>query len=131
MTDGGDLLLFDAPPGTSCPMMEAAKHAALVLLVAEPTRFGRHDLSLAVETLRVLDKACAVVINKDRPGATIIDEYCREENIPLAGRIPHMPEAARLYSGGGLLFSNIPEVDRALEEIAGFLDDYFEKEGQA
>jgi MinD superfamily P-loop ATPase len=124
----GDLVFFDAPPGTSCPMMEAAKHAGFVLLVAEPTRFGRHDLSLAVETLRVLGKDFAVVINKDRPGETMIDDYCRKEGIPVAGRIPHLREAAHHYSKGDLLFDKIPEVDRALKEIADFLDRVFSRE---
>ena len=117
------MILFDAPPGTSCPMMEVAKHADLVLLVAEPTLFGRHDLSLAVETLRVLGKDLAVVINKDRAGETIIDDYCRRENVPIAGRIPHLTEAARHYSKGSLLFDKVPQVDRALEEVAGFLEE--------
>jgi len=116
------MILFDAPPGTSCPMMEAAKHADYILLVAEPTRFGRHDLSLAAETLRVMGKDFAVVINKDRPGETLIDDYCRKENIAIAGRIPYLTEAARQYSKGSLLFDAVPQVDQALEEVAGFLD---------
>jgi MinD superfamily P-loop ATPase len=127
----GDIVLFDAPPGTSCPMMEAAKHAGFVLLVAEPTRFGRHDLSLAVETLRVLEKDFAVVINKDRPGETMIDDYCKKEKIPIAGRIPHLTEAARHYSKGELLFDKVPEVNKALEEITAFLERVFSKEESA
>ncbi len=128
MAGEGDLVFFDAPPGTSCPMMEAAKHSGFVLLVAEPTRFGRHDLSLAVETLRVLGKDFAVVINKDRPGETLIDDYCREEQIPVAGRIPHLRKAAHHYSKGDLLFDKVPEVDRALQGIADFLDNVFSRE---
>ncbi len=122
MAGPGRMILFDAPPGTSCPMMEAAKHADYILLVAEPTRFGRHDLSLAVETLRVMEKNFAVVINKDRPGETLIDDYCRKEHIPIAGRIPYLTEAARQYSKGSLLFDTVPQVDQALEEVAGFLN---------
>lgn len=127
----GHIVLFDAPPGTSCPMMEAAKHADLVILVAEPTRFGRHDLSLAVETLRVLERDFAVVINKDRPGETMIDDYCRQEGIPIAGRIPHLTKAAHHYSKGELLFDKVPEVDHALEKIVAFTDKLFSEEVKA
>ncbi len=125
----GGITLLDAPPGTSCPMMEAAKRADLVLLVAEPTRFGLHDLTLAVETLRVLEKPFAVIVNKDRQGVTLIDDYCRKEGIAIAGKIPHLTGAARLYAGGSLLWDKVPEVAEALAQIAAYLDEK-EKEGE-
>jgi len=41
--------IYDAPPGTSCPVIEATKDADFVILVTEPTPFGLHDLKLAVD----------------------------------------------------------------------------------
>ncbi len=38
-----------APPGTSCPVIEAVKMSDFLLLVTEPTPFGLNDLVLAVE----------------------------------------------------------------------------------
>ena len=116
-----DLILFDAPPGTSCPMMEAAKRSDFVLLVAEPTRFGLHDLNLAVQTLRELNKPFAVVINKDEPGVALIDDFCREEKILVIARIPHMREAAGIYATGGLLYAKIPAVACELEKVYRYI----------
>ena len=52
--------IFDAPPGTSCPVIEATKDADLILLVTEPTPFGLHDLILAIETMKELKKDMGV-----------------------------------------------------------------------
>ncbi len=111
------IILFDAPPGTSCPMMEAVKRSDYILMVAEPTRFGLNDLHLAVDTLRQLGKKFAIVINKDNPDVSLIDDYCREEDIRIAGRIPHLREVAEIYARGELLYKKVPEVMHALEKI--------------
>ncbi len=124
------MLLYDAPPGTSCPMMEAAKGADLVLLVAEPTRFGRHDLSLAIETLRMLGRPFAVVVNKDRPGVTLIDELCADKEVPVVARIPHLTEAARLYAGGALLVDRVPQVREAVASLGHYLQTWEKGGGQ-
>ena len=42
--DSVDVVLIDAPPGTSCPVIEAVRGSDLVVLVTEPTPFGLHDL---------------------------------------------------------------------------------------
>lgn len=46
--------IFDAPPGTSCPVIEASRGSDYVILVTESTPFGLNDLKLAVETMKVL-----------------------------------------------------------------------------
>ena len=45
------LTIADSPPGTSCPMTTTVSDADVVILVTEPTRFGLHDLDLAVQTV--------------------------------------------------------------------------------
>ena len=49
-----DLIITDAPPGTSCPVIESVRDSDFVVLVTEPTPFGLHDLKLAVEMIRAL-----------------------------------------------------------------------------
>lgn len=56
--------IFDCPPGTSCPVIEAVKDADIVILVTEPTPFGLHDLKLAADTTRELRKPFGVVVNR-------------------------------------------------------------------
>ena len=48
------IVILDAPPGTSCPVVESVKDADFVILVTEPTPFGLNDLKLAVGMVRQL-----------------------------------------------------------------------------
>jgi len=57
-------IIIDAPPGTSCPVIEAVKGSDFSLLVTEPTPFGLNDLKLAVEALRKLNIPLGVIINR-------------------------------------------------------------------
>ncbi|MBN2682353.1 MAG: ATP-binding protein [Bacteroidales bacterium] len=111
------LLLFDSPPGTSCPVIEATKDADLVILITEPTPFGFHDLRLAVKTMRELDKKILVVINRYGIGNKDIEKYCKKQNIEIAGKIPYSRKVAELYSKG-LLLESCLEVQKELEKIA-------------
>jgi len=97
--------------------MEAVKDADLVLLVTEPTPFGFHDLKLAMETMNELGKPFAVVINKYGIGNDDVLSYCRENDVPVIGRIPNMREAAKRYSTGQLMVDEIPEIRQEVEKI--------------
>ncbi len=118
----GDLLkLYDAPPGTSCPVIEAVKDADFVLLVTEPTPFGLHDLKLAVETMRKLEKRFAVVVNRYGIGNDDLLDYCSDENIQVPGMLPNDRRIAELYSTGSLIYKDIPEFKRELRKIADYI----------
>lgn len=116
-----DYYIFDSPPGTSCPVIEATKDADFVILVTEPTPFGYHDLSLAVETIKELKKDFAVVINRYGIGDNKVEEYCKSNNIPIIAKLPYSKRAAELYSDGNLLYEYIPEIKSELEKIEEFL----------
>ena len=114
------IAIFDSPPGTSCPVMEATRDADFVILVTEPTPFGLHDLSLAVETMRVLKKPFGVVVNRYGIGNDEVIHYCREENIPLLVKIPNSRKIAELYSSGKLMYQDFPEVKQSLSDILDY-----------
>ena len=116
--------ICDAPPGTSCPVIEATKDADLILLVTEPTPFGLHDLTLAVETMRELKKDFGVIINRFGIGDAKVEKYCKEQNIPIIAKIPNMRRIAELYSSGNLLYKKFPEVKKQLESIIAFITEY-------
>jgi len=103
------LVLIDVPPGTSCPVVEAVKDSDFCLLVTEPTPFGLNDLSMAVDMLRELDVLCGVVINRSGNGDEMIEEYCKEQNIPILMYIPLDINIARAYSKGIGLVEAMPE----------------------
>jgi len=115
------LKLYDSPPGTSCPVIEATKGADMVFLVSEPTPFGLHDLKLSVETMRKLKKEFYVIINRDGIGNQDVYDYCQDENIEVLAQIPDSRKIAELYSSGELLFDHVVEVKEDLEKIDKFI----------
>ena len=111
------LAIYDSPPGTSCPVMEATKDADYVILITEPTPFGLHDLKLAVETMQELKKPFGVVINRDGIGDDEVVKYCTAEGIDILAKIPNNRQIAELYSKGNLIYPAFPEVKTALDNI--------------
>ena len=100
--------LFDAPPGTSCPVVATVRGADFVVLVTEPTPFGLHDLQLAVDTLRPLGRPLAVVVNRADDDRRVQD-YCQAEHLPILAELPDDRRVAETYARGELLFDRLPE----------------------
>jgi len=119
----GFIKLLDAPPGTSCPVIEASRFSDFVVLVTESTPFGLNDLKLAVETMKVLNQNYGVVINRHGIGDDGVEKYCQDENIPIITKIKNDKEIAKLYSGGNLLYEKIPHFKDSLDEIVAFFGE--------
>ena len=83
--------------------------ADLVILVAEPTSFGLHDLELAVETVREIGIQFGVVINKDGLGDDRLERYCEKEGIEILARIPHDRRIAEVYAKGEQVIDVLPQ----------------------
>jgi MinD superfamily P-loop ATPase len=95
-----ELVIIDAPPGTSCPAISAMKHSDFVLLVTEPTPFGLHDLILTVEAVKQLGLPCGLVINRSDIGDDKVQRYARREGVPILMEIPFDRTIAERYSRG-------------------------------
>lgn len=102
-------VVIDAPPGTSCPVVETVKKSGFCVLVTEPTPFGLNDLMLAVEVLRKLKIPFGVVINRSDLGDEKTDKYCKDQTIPILMRIPFKKEIAIAYSKGEPIVKAFPE----------------------
>ncbi|MGB3908398.1 MAG: ATP-binding protein [Methanomethylovorans sp.] len=109
-------VIIDSPPGLACPAISAITGTDYCVLVTEPTPFGLHDLSLAVELLKELHIPYGVVINRYGIGDERVDRYCSENNIPVLMKIPNELKIAELYSQG------IPFVLKMPQWKANFLD---------
>ncbi len=115
------LKLYDSPPGTSCPVIEATKDADLVILITEPTPFGLHDLKLSVDAMRKLKKKFVVAINRYGIGNDETENYCEEEGIEIIARFKNDRAVAELYSRGELLFKIVPEYKSELEKVKEYI----------
>jgi MinD superfamily P-loop ATPase len=107
--DPAKLTIVDAPPGTSCPVIEAMKPADFVLLVTEPTPFGLNDLKLAVGATKILDIPCGLVINRCDMGDEKVKAYADDENLPILMEIPFDRRIAEVYSRGDMIVDVMPE----------------------
>ena len=110
--------IIDAPPGTTCPTVTAVSGSDYCVLVTEPTPFGLNDLKLAVEMVRQMGIPAGVVINRDGIGDDGVENYCREEGIPLLLKIPHKREIAEIYARGGIVVDELPQIRQMVEELA-------------
>lgn len=89
-----DLLLTDGPPGVGCPVIASIGGATAVLIVAEPTVSGRHDMKRVLELAAHFRVPALVCINKydlnvDQTAA--IESFSRKRNATVMGRIPFDP----------------------------------------
>ncbi len=110
-------VIIDAPPGTSCPVIESINGADYCILVTEPTPFGLHDLKLAVAVVRHLSIPFGVIINRDGIGDARVQQYCQQEHIPLLMSIPHSTEIASLYSKGLPFVHHLSEWKQAFVDL--------------
>ncbi len=109
--------IIDAPPGTSCPVIEAINGTDFVILVTEPTPFGLNDLELAVGMVRQIGLPHGVVINRSDIGDSRTEEYCREEEIDILMKIPYDRKIAEAYSQGQMILNKYPHYERSLYEL--------------
>ncbi|MCB2229789.1 ATP-binding protein [bacterium] len=98
-----EIVIVDAPPGTSCPVVESVRGADYVVLMTEPTPFGLNDLRLAVGMLRELALPFGVVINRSDIGDSLVWDYCRQECVRILLEVPFSREIAQAYACGRLI----------------------------
>lgn len=111
------IVIADAPPGTSCNMVESVKQSDYIILVTEPTPFGLHDLTLAVTVVRYLKKSCGIVINKSNSRDDMIENYARKANLPVLLKIPYSLEIQQAYSEGIPLIEVMPELKEPIGRL--------------
>ncbi len=112
-----DIVILDAPPGTSCPFIHTVESVDFVVLVTEPTPFGLSDLIQSVETLKTMGIKYGVIINRAGLGNRDIYKYLEDEKIPLLMEIPFEKEIALIYSTGQLLTEHRPEFKKELKKM--------------
>jgi len=101
-TNGGDAII-DAPPGVSCPAVNAVMDSDVILLVTEPTPFGVYDFKLAWEAFTPLGQPMGAVINRAGLGNDAIYRFCREKGLPILAEIPYDRAIAEAYARGRII----------------------------
>ncbi len=115
--NGDRVAILDAPPGTSCPVVQTVKGSDFTILVTEPTPFGLYDLKLAVGALGTLGIPCGVIINRSDVGDKKVQAYLKSEGIPLLMEIPFDRRIAEGYAQGRSLIEVKPEMKNSFQEL--------------
>ncbi|MBN2064271.1 MAG: 4Fe-4S binding protein [Sedimentisphaerales bacterium] len=120
-----EIVILDSPPGTSCPVVHTVQDADIVILAADATEFGQHDLKLSVAMCREMNIEPLLIIN--RIGIGDIDKlrkYCQQENLTVLGEVNDSREIASYYSKGQLAGDFIPELKQTFKEMTQKLIKY-------
>lgn len=86
-----ELVITDGPPGIGCPVIASLANASAALVVTEPTLSGVHDMERVLSVCGHFNVPAFVCINRydlDEENTRKIEEYCREQSVPLVGRVP-------------------------------------------
>jgi MinD superfamily P-loop ATPase len=116
------LTVADAPPGTACPMVAAARDSDFVLLVTEPTPFGLYDLKLAAAVVRELGLPCGIFVNRAGEGEEELRAYCAAEGLEIWGTLPDDRRVAEAYAGAGLIVEELPRYRGVFEDLLARLE---------
>jgi len=117
-----DLLLTDGPPGIGCPVIASLGGATAVLIVAEPTVSGRHDMERVAELADFFKIPAMVCVNKfdlNPDQGKAIEAYAKERNIDVIGRIPFDPAFTKAMVQGKTIveFDSQSEGCKAVKDI--------------
>jgi len=107
--DTGQVVILDAPPGASCSVVETLRGSDFVLLVAEPTPFGLHDLKQMVSITEEMGIPAGIVINRSREPFEPLLQFCAEKSLPVLMEIPYDRRIAEGLAQGSSLEIIYPE----------------------
>ena len=116
--DSTGLVIVDAPPGTSCPVVCSVRGADFLILVTEPTPFGLHDLALAVDMARELGIPAGVVVNRAGLAESSVCGFCQARDVPVLLEIPFDRRIAAAYARGVPLVTALPKYTECFEALA-------------
>jgi MinD superfamily P-loop ATPase len=123
-----DLILTDGPPGVGCPVIASIGGASAVLIVAEPTLSGIHDMERVVQLANHFKVPAMVCVNKFdlNPDLTRdIENFAKDEGLPGLGRIPFDPIFTKAMVKGQTIieYNSESEAGHAVKEIWNALSD--------
>lgn len=95
--------VIDCPPGSGCLVTETIRHADYCVVVAEPTRFGEHNLRMIYELVTTLGVPFGVILNKNMDGMNPSEAFCIEHHIPILYRLNYDKRVAVLNANGKIV----------------------------
>lgn len=86
-----DYLLHDGAPGVGCPVTASLTGTDYVLMIAEPSVSGAHDVKRVFELVKQFAIPAGMIINKEGLNPEMereLKDYCQQNSIDLIGTLP-------------------------------------------
>lgn len=120
--NGRDYLLTDGPPGVGCPVIASMGGASAVLIVAEPSVSGKHDMERVSELAAFFRVPAMLCVNKfdlNPEMGKAIETFARGKNVKPIGRVPFDPHFTRAMVAGKTIveFNESGEACRAVKSV--------------
>ena len=95
--------IIDGSPGIGCPVIASLSGVDMVLVVAEPSVSGISDMERIIKTAAKFGIKTVVCVNKfdtNIAKTKQIEEYCEEQGLAFAGKIPFDSDAVNAINNG-------------------------------
>jgi MinD superfamily P-loop ATPase len=110
-------VIIDAPPGVSCPAVNAVSDTDAIVLVTEPTPFGAYDLKLAIEAFTPLNIPMGVIVNRAGIGNRDVYHVCKDARINILAEIPFDQDIAETYAKGEIIVRKRPDLQGIFSDV--------------
>lgn len=98
-----EIAIIDGSPGIGCPVIASLSGVDMALIVAEPSVSGISDMERIVKTAKYFGTEIAVCVNKydtNMESTKKIEDFCHNNNLPFAGKIPYDSMAVTAINSG-------------------------------
>jgi len=113
---GMELILTDGPPGIGCPVIASIGSATALVVVAEPTVSGIHDMKRVIQLAKNFNVPVMICVNKydlNPDQSKAIEDFAREKNLTFLGTIPYDPVFTKSMIQGKTVFEHAPNSSAA------------------
>jgi MinD superfamily P-loop ATPase len=121
VSEPGERALLDGPPGIGCPVHATLSGAESVLLVAEASRFGVHDVERVLAVARQFTRRIGLIINKADlwpDGVHELERLAEPAGVEVVARLPFDRRVPELLAQRRLLIELHGPVRSGLEQAA-------------
>jgi MinD superfamily P-loop ATPase len=109
-------ILTDGPPGVGCPVIASVGGAAAVLIVAEPSVSGKHDMERVAQLAHFFQIPAMLSINKwdlNPDASRSMEEFAEKNQVRVLGRIPFDPIFTKAMVQGQSIYEYNGDCDAA------------------
>lgn len=91
LSENKELIIADGPPGIGCAVISSMVETDMIVMVAEPSVAGWHDLQRVYELIKLRGIKAVLIINKWDLNPEVsqqIENWAMEQGVYLAGKMP-------------------------------------------